>query len=94
MTNGAELADGVAEVRALVAADGADLELVNTGPAPGAVRLRLVLGGAECAECVLPRDMLAKVALDMLRVSVPGTTQVEIDDPRVPAGKSGEADGA
>jgi Fe-S cluster biogenesis protein NfuA len=68
------------ELRPMVQGDGGDLELL--GAEGGVVRLRLLLQGAECAECVLPADLLEQVALDALCRSVAGVTAVQVDDPR------------
>jgi Fe-S cluster biogenesis protein NfuA len=68
------------EVRALVQADGGDMELV--GLDADTVRLRLVLEGASCEECVMPRDFLEQIALDVLKRNVSGVAAVSIDDPR------------
>ena len=68
------------EVRSLVQADGGDMELV--GLDADTVRLRLVLEGASCEECVMPRDFLEQIALDVLKRIVPGVAAVSIDDPR------------
>lgn len=61
-------------VRDLLQLDGGDVELVSEEA--GAVRLRLLLASAACAECVLPKPMLEDVAAKLLGVSV------VIDDPR------------
>ncbi len=70
----------VAEVRALVAADGGDIELVSFDGATA--RLRLVLESAECRECVMPGEFLERVALDKLQATLPLLVSVLIDDPR------------
>ena len=70
------------EVRALVQADGGDMELTALDPATGSVSLRLILEGASCEECVMPREFLEQIALDMLKRKVPGVAAVAIDDPR------------
>jgi hypothetical protein len=67
-------------VREILQADGGDIELV--AHEHGTARLRLVVAGAECAECVLPRPMLEDVALELLRPSTPGLVAVVIEDPR------------
>lgn len=67
-------------VRDLLRADGGDIELV--GEEGGTARLRLLLEGAECAECVLPRPILEEIALKLLRSARPGLTSVLIEDPR------------
>ena len=61
-------------VRQLLEADGGDIELL--GMSGATAELRLVIAGAECAECVLPRPLLEDVATKLLGVSV------RIEDPR------------
>jgi len=76
--NEAEVA--LSGVRDLVGADGGEILVASTGE--DSVRLTLVLETAECAECVMPRQFLETVALDMMRPSIPGLASVVIDDPR------------
>lgn len=71
---------GLEPVRAILQADGGDIELV--GVDGGKASLRLVIEGANCAECVLPRAMLEIVALDLMKPLVPGLSGIVIDDPR------------
>jgi hypothetical protein len=61
-------------VRELLQLDGGDIELVEMDG--DTAHLRLLIEGAECAECVLPRPMLEDVAAKLLGVPV------RIDDPR------------
>ena len=68
------------DVRALLRADGGDLELL--GEADGTVRLRLVLEDASCADCVLPKALLTDVVRDALAKRGAAVERVEIDDPR------------
>ena len=80
-----EVEAALAGVRALVAAGGGDIVVESVGD--DAVRLRLVLGTAECAECaecVMPRPFLDTVALDMMQPALPALAAVSIDDPREP----------
>jgi hypothetical protein len=70
----------LAELRELVGADGAGLDLVDHDAATGHVRLRLVLPDAHCAECVMPRAALESTATS--RLARHGVTRVTIDDPR------------
>ncbi len=70
------------EVRALVQADGGDLELIDVDEASRTVILRLVLEGVSCRECVMPRALLEDMAAGMLRPRVPDLDAVTIDDPR------------
>jgi hypothetical protein len=61
-------------------ADGAELFVESL--AGGIAHLRLVLRDAECAECVMPREHLERVALVALRGSHPEIKRVEVHDPR------------
>ena len=75
------LTEALVRARALVQADGADLELVRVDD--GDVSLRLLLVEAGCAECVMPKQVLEGVVLDILRETVPSVRAVHVDDPRV-----------
>jgi Fe-S cluster biogenesis protein NfuA len=74
------LTTALEEVRALVQADGGDLLL--TAVDGDTVDLQLVLEGADCVECVMPRDFLEQVALDVLRRGGASVGTVRIADPR------------
>jgi len=74
------LAPALDEVRALVQADGGDLLLASIDG--DAVNLRLVVEGATCVECVMPRPILEQISLDMLRRRGVAVDAVNIDDPR------------
>ncbi len=82
MLDEATIVPALDEVRSLVQADGGDMELVGLDAGAGSVSLRLVLEGASCEECVMPRDFLEQIALDVLRKQVPAVASVSIDDPR------------
>ncbi len=82
MLDEATIVPALDEVRSLVQADGGDMELVGLDDAAGAVSLRLLLEGSNCEECVMPRDFLEQIALDVLRRAVPAVASVSIDDPR------------
>jgi hypothetical protein len=69
-------------VRALVQADGADLQPAGFDQGSGTLRARLVIDDASCADCVMPAAHLERVALDLLRPTMPGLRRVQIDDPR------------
>jgi len=72
---------GLAPVRELLQPDGADIELI--GVDGGTARLRLCLENAECTDtCVMPRSMIAMLALQLMQPLVPGLTAVTVDDPR------------
>lgn len=75
------LDEAVGELRALVALDGGDVELVSVNG--GTVALRLILEGAECRECVMPKEFLEQVALDMVTTRLAEVSTVTIDDPRM-----------
>ncbi len=69
-------------VSSLVQADGGDIEFVSLDPEQGAVNLRLVVDGATCQECILPRGMLEDISKGILQRTVPEITAVSIEDPR------------
>lgn len=76
------LEEAVGELRAMVALDGGDVELVTATDTQ--VDLRLILEGAECRECVMPKQFLEQIALDMVSTRLPTVNTVFIDDPRDP----------
>ena len=80
MINATEIAPTLDEARQLVQADGGDMELVSTDD--DTVSLKLILEGASCAECVMPREFLEQIVLDMLMRAGHGVTAVAIEDPR------------
>lgn len=67
-------------VRSVLHSDGGDIELLAIDG--DAVRLRLLIEHAKCAECVLSRSMLELVALDLMRSALPSLKAVAIEDPR------------
>ena len=74
------LEEAVGELRGLVALDGGDVELVSaTG---NTVALRLILEGAECRECVMPKEFLEQIALDLVSTRLSEVSTITIDDPR------------
>ena len=77
------LDEAVGELRAMVALDGGDVELVSA--ADNQVVLRLILEGAECRECVMPKQFLEQIALDMVTTRLSQATTVTVQDPREPA---------
>ena len=80
MINATEIAPTLEEARQLVEADGGDMELVSTDD--GTVSLKLILEGASCVECVMPKEFLEQIVLDMLMRAGHGVSAVAIDDPR------------
>jgi hypothetical protein len=69
-------------LRALVAADGADLEIDRIDDLTQTLRLRLILPDAKCRACVLPGEVLAGIAFERLAASLPGLRSVVVVDPR------------
>ena len=80
MIDSDEVVAGLAPVQEMIRLDGGDIVLVDVDESTA--HLRLVVEGANCAECVLPRSLLEGVALQMMQPLVPGLTAVAIDDPR------------
>jgi Fe-S cluster biogenesis protein NfuA len=76
----ATITPAIDEARALVQADGGDMQLVGIEDAT--ISLRLVLEGASCEECVMPREFLEQIVLDMVKQRAPAVAAVTIDDPR------------
>jgi hypothetical protein len=66
--------------RAVLGADGVDLVLLGTEG--GVATVELLVVDAECADCVLPRELLEPVVLDLLRPATPDLVEVRIVDPR------------
>jgi hypothetical protein len=74
------IAPALDELRGLVTVDGGDMTLV--GVDGSTIRLQLVVEGAHCVECVMPRPFLEQVALDIFRRNGVDADTVSIDDPR------------
>ena len=70
----------VEEVKELVAADGGDMLL--TGVDGGTAKLQLVVEHSNCVECIMPREILEQITLDILQRGGAGIDAVSIDDPR------------
>ena len=68
------------EVRSIISADGGDILL--TSVEGSTVNLQLVVQGASCAECILPRELLEQVTLDIFQRGGTGVTAISIADPR------------
>ncbi len=74
--------EAVDEMGALLRSDGADLTLVEANPKTARIELQLELGGAECAECVLPADLLEQMINEALSRRVQGEFELVLHDPR------------
>ncbi|MFN8026016.1 MAG: hypothetical protein U0W40_06600 [Acidimicrobiia bacterium] len=70
----------VEEVKELVAADGGDMLLA--GVDGSTAKLQLVVENSNCVECIMPREILEQITLDILRRGGAGIDAVTIDDPR------------
>jgi Fe-S cluster biogenesis protein NfuA len=88
----AELRAAIDEVSNLVRADGGDIEITGVDVATGAVRARLLIDTADCADCILPRHLLEEIVTGRLRRSVPGVRTVSIEDPREGVGFASGSD--
>ena len=76
----AVLLAAIEEVRELVAADGCDMLLTSVDG--GTANLRLVVENSNCVECIMPREILEQITLDILQRGGAGIDAVAIDDPR------------
>jgi hypothetical protein len=74
--------------REVLRADGIDIELIRLEGSTAHLQLHVV--DADCAECVLPRQMLELVVLDLLRPGHPELGAVCIVDPRETSAAAGE----
>jgi Fe-S cluster biogenesis protein NfuA len=72
----------VEAVQRMLRADGAELILVDADPKTARIRMRLELDGVDCADCVLPPDMLQDTIEQSLRTRLPGEFELVLDDPR------------
>ena len=70
------------ELRAILTADGGDIELEGFDEEALTVRLRLVLESAECKECVMPAPILEEIALASFQRSGAPVDRVVIHDSR------------
>jgi len=77
---GAALLAAIAEVKELVQADGGDMLLTSVDG--GTAKLQLVVEHSNCVECIMPRDLLEQITLDILQRGGAGIDAVTIDDPR------------
>ena len=68
------------ELREILRVDGADLLVREV--TPSSIGFDLELGGAECLECVMPRDLLEEIFTSRLQEIDPGIMRIEIHDPR------------
>jgi len=76
----AALLAAIEEVKELVQADGGDMLLASVDG--GTAHLQLVVENSNCVECIMPREILEQITLDILQRSGAGIGAVAIDDPR------------
>lgn len=77
----AQVEAAVAQLREMLRLDGADLRVV--GVDGGAATFALELADANCAECVLPAEMIEPILAKALADTVPQVDRVVLRDPRV-----------
>lgn len=77
-----DLTEAVNRIRVLLIGDGADIELDGWDEVSQVLSLRLILDNVECLDCVLPREHLESVALDVIRRSGGNIVAVRFNDPR------------
>lgn len=78
------IASALAEARALVLSDGADLLLVEANEKAARIVMRLDVTNASCetGTCVMPGEILQRLVADILARHLPGELELEIIDPR------------
>jgi hypothetical protein len=79
-----DIDDALDELRVLVQSDGADFRFTGIDQS-GTISLDLVLDGVDCMECVMQRDFLEEVSLNVIRRHVDAVSRVSISDPRIGA---------
>ena len=71
------------EVHELLAGDDLRFEFLSEQSDTSSVRVRLDLSAVECADCVLPPDVLAEILTETMRRQLDDpSVLVEVDDPR------------
>ena len=75
--------DAVLNAGVLLRADGADLHLVSFDEQRAEVQVIVEISGSECAECIIPPDLLAVVISDAINRGFGSPVRVVVDDPRV-----------
>jgi Fe-S cluster biogenesis protein NfuA len=83
LTFNAQIETVLGELRPILQADGADLELRVADEAGRQVTLGLVLDGVECLECVMPPEILQLIVAQAMQDRVQDV-QVVLEDPREP----------
>src|SRR4051812_42363603 len=76
------LAPALDEMRDAMKGDGVGLHLTKVDAHSQLVEVELDLSGADCAECVLPPDVVSAMVHAGLKQRVPGNYRIELVDPR------------
>jgi len=74
--------EAVRQAGVLLRADGADLHLISFDSENAELRVAVDLSSSECADCVLPPDLLAVVISDVIHRDFGTPITVLVDDPR------------
>lgn len=77
-----EIEAALTEANTLLQGDGAALALVDADAKAARLRLQLDLSRVECADCIIPPDLLADVVRATFQRRIPEEFELLIDDPR------------
>lgn len=72
-------------LRDMLNADGYDMSLSIS--APGTLGLKVIAGPDACAECLVPKDLMAAIAMDALAGTIP-VSLIEVRYPSDPGDPS------
>lgn len=72
----------VGDAGVLLRADGADLRLLGFDAEQGTVRVEVDISGSNCAECIIPPDLLAETLTDAINRALGSAVTVIVEDPR------------
>jgi hypothetical protein len=72
----------VEELGAVLRLDGADLHLVDADPKTARIEVRLELEDADCADCIMPPELLEQMIGDAISRRVRGEFELIVRDPR------------
>ena len=72
----------VEEAGVLLRADGADLGLLHFDAERATVQVAVDISGSNCAECIIPPDLLAETLTDAINRALGTSVTVIVKDPR------------
>lgn len=72
----------VEEAGVLLRADGADLRLLHFDAERGTVQVEVDISGSNCAECIIPPDLLAVTLTDAINRALGTPVMVIVEDSR------------